>query len=217
MNVHPATAAIAAVLSLGLGFAAGTLPANSVGSPQIKNGQVTSADLKNGGVTTTDVKDGALKGSDFAAGAVPTAPIFASTLNTLGGCGGPGWCYLTTSGTGTTVASFDSAPPNSFGWTSTGTMHLDRASTVLFTANPTIWFFGTSNLDAVCSIKDGSTTLLLSGWVRSDGNRSRSLAINGVVDLAAGNHLITLNCRASGVDIAAANKANIEAVIIPQT
>lgn len=216
MNLRPSTATVAAaVLSLGLGFAAGSVPNNSVGSPQLKDGQVKSVDISNGGVTSTDVKNGSLTEADLAAGTLPGQATLAGTKNSLGGCSASGWCMLSSNGTGTTVGSFDTPPPNSNGWTSTGTIELPQASSVLLTATPTLWFFGTSNLDATCSIKDGTTALLSSGWVRSDGNESRTVSINGLVSLAAGTHAITLNCRAGGVDVAAATSVSMSAMIVP--
>jgi hypothetical protein len=214
MNVRPTTAAIAAVLTIGLGFAAGTLPKNSVGSPQIKNGQVASADLKNGGVTTTDVKDGSLTAADLAAGTVPAQTTIASTKNGLS-CLPSGWCYLPTSGSGATVGSFDTAPANATGWSSTGTIELGQPATVLLTASPLVWFFGTSNHDVLCTVKDGATNLLSSGWVRSDVNQSQVITISGRVSLSAGTHAITLACLGNAADGVAVNQSTMTALIVP--
>lgn len=215
MTVRPITAVvISSILSLGLGFAAGSLPKNSVGSPQIKNGQVASADIKNGGVTSTDVKDGTLSAADLAPGAVPTTSM-AFTKNSLGGCGVSGWCYLSNAGAGTTVGSFDTPPANSTGWSSTGSFDLPQQSRVMFTADPVVWFFGSSSLDAMCSIKDGTGTLMSTGWIRSSGNEAQVLSMSGVVTLAAGPHTISMNCRSTGVETAAAVTSTMSAVIIP--
>jgi hypothetical protein len=55
----------------GTGFAAVTLSANSVGSQQIRNGQVRNADLARNAVASAKVRDGSLLRRDFKAGQVP--------------------------------------------------------------------------------------------------------------------------------------------------
>ncbi len=55
----------------GVSYAAATLPANSVGSSQIKNGQIKTADLANNAVTSPKVKDGSLLSADFKPGELP--------------------------------------------------------------------------------------------------------------------------------------------------
>jgi hypothetical protein len=60
--VVASTLALAVALG-GVGYAALTIPKNSVGSAQIKNNAVK----------TSDVKDGSLKRADFAAGQLPAA------------------------------------------------------------------------------------------------------------------------------------------------
>ena len=59
------TSTLALVVALGgVGYAAATLPRNSVGSAQLQKGAVTSS----------DVEDGALRAKDFRAGQLPTGP-----------------------------------------------------------------------------------------------------------------------------------------------
>jgi hypothetical protein len=59
------TASLALFVALGgTGYAASTLPRDSVGSKQIRAGAVTSSDVRNG----------SLRGADFAAGALPPGP-----------------------------------------------------------------------------------------------------------------------------------------------
>lgn len=58
----------------GTGFAAVTLSANSVGSRQIRNGQVRNADLARNAVASGKVRDGSLLRRDFKAGQVPAGP-----------------------------------------------------------------------------------------------------------------------------------------------
>lgn len=69
----PRPTALVAVLALclatgGVGYAAGSLPKNSVGSKQVKNGALKGKDLKNNAVTSTKVKDNSLTGADIAEG-----------------------------------------------------------------------------------------------------------------------------------------------------
>jgi hypothetical protein len=59
-------------VALGSGaYAAISVPHNSVGTPQLKNGAVTGAVLRDNAVTSRKVKDGSLLGKDFEAGQLP--------------------------------------------------------------------------------------------------------------------------------------------------
>jgi hypothetical protein len=68
----------------GASYAAATLPANSVGTKQIKKNAVTSEKINKNAVTSkkinknavtsAKVKDGSLQGADFAAGQLPVGP-----------------------------------------------------------------------------------------------------------------------------------------------
>jgi hypothetical protein len=70
---------LAAFVALGgVGYAAATLPANSVGSKQIKKGAVTSSDVRNGSLARDDFRNGVL----------PTAT--SGTDGTNGGDGASG-------------------------------------------------------------------------------------------------------------------------------
>jgi hypothetical protein len=73
----------------GTGYAAATLPKNSVGSKQLKTNAVVSKKIKNGAVTSDKVKNGSLTGSDIklsSLGAVPTAAaIDRAILRTAAG------------------------------------------------------------------------------------------------------------------------------------
>lgn len=88
-------AIVALVLSLGgTSYAAIVLPANSVGTKQIKksavvsskvkNESLTTSDVKNESLTTSDVKDGSLTTADVADGSLTTADISGASLSTLG-------------------------------------------------------------------------------------------------------------------------------------
>ena len=67
-------ATVAAVLALavgsGVGYAAGTLPKNVVGSAQIKNGAIKGKDLKNDAVTGDKVADGSIAKADLGSNSV---------------------------------------------------------------------------------------------------------------------------------------------------
>src|SRR5947209_20486136 len=67
------TLALFAVLG-GTGYAAVTLSRNSVGSPQIRNGQVRNADLARNAVASGKVRDHSLLRRDFRAGEIPAGP-----------------------------------------------------------------------------------------------------------------------------------------------
>lgn len=78
----PATvlASVALAVALGgTGYAAVTLPANSVGTPQLKNGAVNSLKVKNG----------SLQSADFKAGQVPAGPAGPAGLTGPAGPTGP--------------------------------------------------------------------------------------------------------------------------------
>src|SRR4051812_46272947 len=66
-------ATVAVFIALGgASYAAIVLPANSVGTRQIKNGQVKNADLAADAVTSAKIRDGSLVSEDFARGEIPT-------------------------------------------------------------------------------------------------------------------------------------------------
>jgi hypothetical protein len=58
----------------GTSYAAVSLPANSVGSAQLKSAAVTSKKIHKNAVATTQVRDGSLRKRDFAAGELPAGP-----------------------------------------------------------------------------------------------------------------------------------------------
>jgi len=75
---------VAALLALavggGVGYAAGSLPKNSVGSLQIKNGAVKGKDLMNGAVTGDKVMDGSLTGADLGSSSVTGGKVADGSL-----------------------------------------------------------------------------------------------------------------------------------------
>jgi hypothetical protein len=67
----------------GTSFAAATLvPANSVGTDQLKNGAVTQGKIATGAVTAAKIKGGAVTAAKLAAGAVHTANIATGAVGT---------------------------------------------------------------------------------------------------------------------------------------
>jgi hypothetical protein len=79
-------ALVALFVALGSGaYAAINLPANSVGTKQLKNGAVTNKKLRNNSVTSTKVKDYSLRAKDFKPGQLP-----AGTRGRLGTTGPQG-------------------------------------------------------------------------------------------------------------------------------
>jgi hypothetical protein len=88
-NVMSVTAVMIALG--GTSYAAIKLPANSVGSTQIKNKQVKNADLADSGVTSGKVKNGSLLSKDFALGQIPAGPKGdKGDPGTPGAAGAPG-------------------------------------------------------------------------------------------------------------------------------
>jgi len=85
-------ALIALFISLGGGaYAAVSIPANGVGSKQLKNGAVIESKLANNAVTSAKVKDGSLLARDFAAGQLQAGPQGAAgPQGPVGPAGAPG-------------------------------------------------------------------------------------------------------------------------------
>lgn len=73
----------------GTSYAAIVLPANSVGTREIKRNAVTGSDIKREAVTTDKVKDGSLTGKDFKAGELPTGAPGATGATGATGPAGP--------------------------------------------------------------------------------------------------------------------------------
>jgi len=67
------TATLALIIALGgTSYAAIVLPANSVGSKQLKKRAVTNSKLRPNAVTSATVRNGSLRARDFKAGQLPT-------------------------------------------------------------------------------------------------------------------------------------------------
>jgi hypothetical protein len=79
LRLRPSPALIVSILALvvalaGTGYAASSLPRNSVGPGQIKRGAVHNSDLAVGAVTSSKVRDRSLLAKDFKAGQLPAGP-----------------------------------------------------------------------------------------------------------------------------------------------
>ncbi len=82
LNYANVMATLAVFISLGGGaFAALRLPANSVGTKQLKQGAVTGRKVKDASLTGADVKPGSLTGEDIAAGSLTGANIKPGSLS----------------------------------------------------------------------------------------------------------------------------------------
>jgi hypothetical protein len=85
-DLRPSPALLVAALALalavggGVGYAAGSLPKNSVGSAQLKKGAVKSPDIKDGAVIGAKVQDGSLTGADVAANSLTGSQVDENTL-----------------------------------------------------------------------------------------------------------------------------------------
>ena len=85
-NVVSTLALVVAVTGGGAAVAAG-LAKNSVGSPQIKNGQVKAADLAGNAVTSAKVKDNSLTGADISEDTLTpdiASNVYAATVDSTG-------------------------------------------------------------------------------------------------------------------------------------
>jgi len=84
------TATLALIVALGgTSYAAIILPANSVGSRQLKKRAVTNSKLRANAVTSATVKNGSLRATDFQAGQLPAGPAGpAGATNILRRLGG---------------------------------------------------------------------------------------------------------------------------------
>jgi hypothetical protein len=76
---RPSPSMVISVIALivamgGTGYAALSLPKNSVGSKQLKKNAVTAAKVKKNAITGSKVKDGSLTGADLNAGTVGKVP-----------------------------------------------------------------------------------------------------------------------------------------------
>jgi hypothetical protein len=92
----------------GAAYAASSLPKNSVGSRQIKEGGVKNGDIANNAVTSPKVADGSLLGSDFAAGQLPAGPKGATGATGATGAPGSARAFAAINAAGAVVAGHSS-------------------------------------------------------------------------------------------------------------
>ena len=90
----PSPAMIVACVALfvalgGTSYAAIVLPANSVGTKQIKKNAVTGAKIKNATLTGAKIKDASLTGADIVAASLGKVPSAASADSVVDGAVGP--------------------------------------------------------------------------------------------------------------------------------
>src|SRR4051812_31829146 len=162
----------------GTSYAAATLPANSVGSKQIKKNAVSSAKVKKNAVTSAKVKNGSLQQADFAAGQLPAGPQGAK-----GDTGAKG----ETGVAGATGANGETGATGATG--ATGPAGLQGSQGEIGPQGPA----GPTNPNA--DLLDGIDS---SGFVQGGGTRSLFVSGGGFVNTAAGT--LILDCiAASGV------------------
>jgi len=78
------TATLALIVALGgTSYAAIVLPANSVGSKQLKKRAVTSSKLRANAVSSATVRNGSLRATDFKAGQIPAGPAGRAGATTV--------------------------------------------------------------------------------------------------------------------------------------
>jgi hypothetical protein len=87
---HNAVAYLALFVALGgTSYAAIKLPANSVGTKQIKKGAVTSTKIKNGSITSAKIKNGSITNAQLAAGTLKAGGVGPAGPAGLAGLAGP--------------------------------------------------------------------------------------------------------------------------------
>lgn len=85
MRRRPSAGTVISIIALvvalgGTGYAAITLPRNSVGSPQLKSGAVTGAKIKKSSVTSAKIAPNAVDGARIRNGSVTAADLAADVL-----------------------------------------------------------------------------------------------------------------------------------------
>ena len=126
---RPSPAMIVALIALFIALASGayaavTIPANSVGTAQLKDGAVTARKLHNGAFTAAKIAFGTLLAKDFKAGQLPTAGRGENGPRGPEGGAGPagsaGATGATGAGAGTTGATGPTGSPGATGATGAG-------------------------------------------------------------------------------------------------
>ncbi|HEX8207537.1 MAG TPA: hypothetical protein VF587_15845 [Solirubrobacteraceae bacterium] len=229
---RPTYANVVATLALfvalgGTGYAAASLPRNSVKAKQIASRAVGTAELKNNAVNSRKVRDGSLKRADFAANELPAGaagpqgpqgpqgvPGAKGDPGAQGGDGPTGPAGPTASASASNVKDAQLAPNNGTG----DTDQLETTITTTFTsrlvATATARIFD-ENPDATpnparCTLSlDDPDEPFMTGDVFSSemavslftNNARDTLAITGrTPELPAGTHQVAMHCLSDGGD-----------------
>ena len=199
---------IALLVALGgTSYAVVRLPANSVGSKQIKRGAVKSSDLGSNAVSSGKVRNGSLLATDFAAGQLPSGPAGpAGPAGPTGATGATGATGLQGPPGPTTAAVGTGQTPDplsiKFGNT---TLTTPTAGDVLVHGHFTETAIS-CNAVGTCTLQVG---VFLDGAPVPNGGRSISAAasstklfdgtVSGIVpDVPAGDHTLQLGFQPSG-------------------
>jgi hypothetical protein len=213
-----AVALVALFVALGGGaYAAVSMPANSVGSKQLKNGAVIASKLANNAITSAKVKDGSLLAQDFAAGQLPAGPKGATGAmgpqGPAGPTGAPGAAGATGSAGGSLSGEFTTtntslgvgAPPTVLAGSGTITTVAGENHLVLngyvqayYTGATPPW------VEAQCSyLVDGSVvgSSPISYFFTGSAGQVTVVARPTV---SAGTHTVQVQCTATGGSLSAA-------------
>jgi hypothetical protein len=135
---RPSAAMVVSVVALfvslgGVGWAAVTLPAGSVGAAQLQNASVTNWKILNGSVGNFKLAFGAVGPRKMENGAVGSAQINANQVQSrvTGTCSGAGGAIGSINSTGNVQCV--STPPQEFGTSSTTPVPLGAGSTTIAT------------------------------------------------------------------------------------
>jgi hypothetical protein len=143
-------ALIALFIALGGGaYAAVSMPANSVGSKQLKNGAVIGSKLATNAITSAKVKDGSLLAQDFAAGQLRAGPQGATGPRGATGFVGP---------PGPAGPAGATGPPGP----AAVSAEFTTTNTSLGVGAPPTWLPGSGSITTI----DGENHLVLNGYVQ---------------------------------------------------
>jgi hypothetical protein len=202
-------AAVALFVSLGgTGYAAFSLPKNSVGTKQLRNNAVTTKKLKNGAVTASKIKNGAVTASKIKNGAVTASKINTSGLTvptannaaTLGGLGPSDYTTAsnyTQSSTAQAITATVATIGSPIQITTTGTRRVIASAAVHATngvAGTGVYLVCHITIDGTSGVNDTDYASPAGGFAIVDA--SVSPLASAVV--GAGTHTVTVLCDAVG-------------------
>ena len=194
-----ATIALAVALA-GTSYAAVVLPANSVGTKQLRANAVTSAKVQNGSLLKVDFKAGQVPGG-------PTGPAGPAGPTGATGAAGP-------AGPSDAYSGYKNGPVAVPGTLSTiATLNVPNAGTYVIVGK--VWLFDNVNTSVLtdCQLAagtdtDDSRTLLIGGG--GGLIPGATVAFNVVHDFT-GSGVVELKCNAFGVNVSA-NQIKITAI-----